>query len=122
MMNTFLWVAQSVLALAFLAHGLLFLFPPAAVRKVKKQLVFPAGFMRFVCVAEVLAALGLTLPGLSGIFPWLTPLAATGLVPIMIGASIFHLSRREIPPTIVTAVLLALAASVAYARWFTIPL
>ena len=121
-MNTFLWVAQAVLAVAFLAHGLLFLFPPKAVRKMEEQSPFPSWFMQIVFAAEVLAAFGLVLPGLSGVLPWLTPLAATGLVPIMAGAVVLHLSRREIPPTIVTAVLLALAVLVAYARWFVIPL
>ncbi len=121
-MNTIFWITQLVLALVFLAHGLLFLFPPDAVRKRKKQLTFPAGFMTFIYVAEILAAFGLTLPGLTGIGTWLTPLAAAGLVPIMVGAVVQHLSRREIGPSIVTAVLLVLAVLVAYARWFVIPL
>jgi hypothetical protein len=110
-----------VLAFAFLAHGLLFLFPPA-VREIEKQLPFPVGLMRSIYAAEVLAALGLTWPGLTGLLPWLTPLAATGLVPIMCGAAPFHLSRRETAPAIVTAILLALAAFVAPMRWFVIPL
>ena len=121
-MNTFLWVAQAVLAFLFLAHGLLFLFPSEAVRKIKKQLPFPIRFMRFIYVAEVLAALGLTLPGWTGILPPLTPLAAAGLAIIMVGAAILHLSRREISPALVTTVLLALAVLVACARWFVIPL
>lgn len=121
-MNTLLWIVQGVLAVVFLAHGLLFLFPPAAVRKIKKQLSFPAGFMRFIYMAEILSAPGLILPGLTGILPPLTPLAATGLAIIMVGATVFHLSRREIPPAVVTAVLLALTVFAAYARWFVIPL
>jgi len=121
-MNTFLWVAQVVLAFAFLAHGLLFLFPPEAVSKVSKQMPFPVGFLRFICIAEILGAFGLTLPGLTGLLPWLTPLAATGLVPIVGGALVFHLSRREMAPALNAAVLLALAVFVACARWFVIPL
>jgi uncharacterized membrane protein YphA (DoxX/SURF4 family) len=120
-MNIFLWVVQMMLAFAFLAHGLLFLFPPEAVREIKKQLPFPAGFMRFIYVAENLAALGLTLPGLTGTLPPLTPLAAAGLAIIMGGATVFHLSRKETAPAIVTAVLLALAVLVACTRWFVIP-
>lgn len=57
----------------FLAHGLLFLFPSKAVRDIGEQSPFPAGFMRFVYAAEVLAAFGLVLPGLTGVLPWLTP-------------------------------------------------
>jgi uncharacterized protein YjeT (DUF2065 family) len=121
-MNTILWITQIVLAFVFLAHGLLFLFPPEAVRKIKKQSPFPAGFMHFISVAEVLAAFGLTLPGLTRILPWLTPLAATGLVPIAAGAFVFHILRREVPPALVTVVLFALAVFVALTRWFVIPL
>ena len=120
-MNTLLWVTQAVLAFVFMAHGLLFLFPPAAVRNVKKQTPFSAAFLHFICAAEILAAFGLILPGVTGILPWLTPLAATGLVPIVGGAAVLHLSRREIPPALVTAILFALAAFVAYVRWFVIP-
>lgn len=121
-MNTFVWTTQGLLALVVLAHGLLFLLPPAAVRKIKNQSPFPAGFMQFIYIAEVLAALGLTLPGLTRMLPPLTPMAAAGLVPIMGGAVILHISRREIPPSVVTAVLLALAVLVACMRWFVIPL
>ena len=121
-MNTIVWITQGLLAFVFLAHGLLFLFPPATLRKIKKQVPFPAGFMQFIYIAEVLAALGLTLPGLTGVLSPLTPLAAAGLVPIMGGAVILHLSRREIPPSVVTAILLAFAVFVAYARWFVNPL
>lgn len=121
-MNTLLWVVQAILAFVFLAHGTLFLFPPEAVRKIKKQSPFPAGLMQFVYAAEALAAPGLILPGLTGLLPGLTPLAAAGLLPIAGGAVAFHLSRREIPPAIFTAVLFALAVFVAYARLFVMPL
>ncbi len=121
-MNTFLWVAQALLAVVFLAHGLLFFFPPKAVREMGEQVPFPAGLMRPVFAAEVLAAFGLILPGLTGVLPWLTPLAAAGLVPIMIGAVVLHASRKEVPPTVVTAVLLVLAVLVAGGRWLVIPL
>ena len=121
-MRDLLGFVQALLAFVFLAHGLLFLFPPEAVRKIKKQSPFPAGFMLVIYVAEILAALGLTLPAWAGPLPWLTPLAAAGLVPIMCGATVFHLSRGETAPAIVTTVLLALAAFVACAWWFVIPL
>ncbi len=121
-MNTFLWVAQAVLAFVFLAHGLLFLFPSEAVYKIKRWSPLPQGVMRFVYVAEVLAAFGLTLPAWIGLFPWLTALAAAGLAPIMVGAAALHLSRGEISSAVVTTTLLALAVLVACARWFVVPL
>lgn len=78
--------------------------------------------MRLVFAAEILAAFGLILPGLVGVLPSLTALAAAGLVPIMIGAVVLHTSRKEVPPAIVTAVLLVLAVLVAGGRWLVIPL
>lgn len=121
-MSVTLWIVQILLAFVFLAHGLLFLFPPEAVRRIKKQVTLPVGLMGFLYTAEILAAFGLVLPGLTGILTPLTPLAAAGLVPIMGGAMVFHLSRGEIPPSVVTGVLLALAVFVACMRWFVIPL
>lgn len=121
-MNTFLWAAQVVSAFVFLAHGLVFTFPPEAIRKIKKQSPLPAGFMGSIYATESLGALGLILPGLTGLLTWLTLLAAAGLVPIAAGAAVFHASRREVPATIFTAVLFALAAIVACARLFVAPL
>ena len=121
-MNTILWATQVAMALIFLAHGLLFLFPPEPLRKLTKGVSFSAEFLRFIYTAEILGALGLVLPGLTGIFPWLTPLAAVGLMPIAGGAAVFHLSRREAPPMGITTALFALTVFVAYARWFVIPL
>jgi hypothetical protein len=120
-MDVFAWVVQAMLASVFLAHGLLFLFPSPAVQEIRKQLPFSVGFMRSIYAAEVLAAPGLILPTLTGILPWLTPLAAIGLVPIMGGAVVFHLSRREIVSAIFAAVLLALASFVALVRWSAFP-
>ncbi len=61
-MNILLWVLQVLLALVFFAHGLLFLFPPAAMVE-QMNASLPRWFQLFLGVAEVLAALGLTLPG-----------------------------------------------------------
>ncbi|CAA9462184.1 MAG: hypothetical protein AVDCRST_MAG02-2515 [uncultured Rubrobacteraceae bacterium] len=87
-----------------------------------EQSPFPVGFMRLVGAAEVLAAFGLVLLGLTGVLTWLTPLAATGLAPIMAGAVVLHLASREFPQALVTVILLALVVFVAYARFFVIPL
>ena len=69
-MNIVLWVVQVLLALAFFAHGWLFLFPPAAVAE-QMNASLPRWFQLFLGVAEVLAAVGLTLPGVTRIMPWL---------------------------------------------------
>jgi hypothetical protein len=73
-------------------------------------------------LTEVLAAAGLFLPGLTGILAWLTPLAAVGLVIVMIGALGFHVIRREYPNLVVNLILLTLAVIVAYGRSVLAPL
>ena len=120
-MNKVLWVLQVLLALAFLAHGLLFLFPPAAIAE-QMNATLPRWFQLFLGVAEVLAAVGLTLPGLTGIQPGFVPAAAAGVMIVMISATVFHLMRGEISSAATTAVLLAMATVVAYMRWRTLPI
>ncbi len=142
-MNIVLWIVQILLALMFLLHGRMMLAAsaaqPAATQPATAQAGtsqtatpqanmmayiqdIPPGFRRFIGVAEVLAAAGLILPGLTGILPWLTPLAAAGLVIVMIGAVIFHIPRHENPNLIFNLILLVLSAFVAYMRWFVLPL
>src|SRR5882672_4275408 len=106
-MNIVLWVLQVLLALAFFAHGCLLLFPPAAIAELMNASL-PRWFQLFLGVAEVLAAVGLTLPGLTRIQPWLVSCAAAGLMIVMISATVFHLARGEVSSAITTVVLLAL--------------
>jgi len=76
----------------------------------------------FLGVAEVLAAAGLTLPGISRIQPRLVPLAAAGLMIVMVGATIYHSVRGETSSAITTSVLLLLVTFVAYMRWRVLPI
>ena len=120
-MNILLWVLQGLLALAFFAHGWMFLFPPAAVAEQMNALL-PRWFQLFLGVAEILAAVGLTLPGVARIRPWLVPSAAAGIMIVMICATILHVARGEVSSAVITAVLLALATFVAYMRWRVAPI
>jgi hypothetical protein len=83
-MHYTLWTVQWILALLYLFAGAMKLILPAA--ELTKQMALPSWFVRFIGVAELFGAAGLILPGLLGIRRELTPLAATGLVLIMIGA------------------------------------
>ena len=120
-MNILLWVLQVLLALAFFAHGCLFLFPPAAMVD-QMNASLPRWFQLFLGVAEVLAAIGLTLPGLTRIQPWLVSCAAAGVMIVMICATVFHSMRGEVSSAITTAGLLAMASFVAYTRWRVVPI
>jgi len=82
----------------------------------------PRWFQLFLGVAELLAAVGLTLPGLTRIQPWLVSCAAAGVMVVMICATIFHLMRGEVSSAITTIVLLAMATFVAYMRWRIAPI
>ena len=120
-MNALMWVIQGLLAAAFLAHGLLLVFPPAAVAE-QMNATLPRWFQLFLGVAEVLAAVGLTLPGLTRIKPWLIPCAAVGIMIVMICATVLHADRGEIGSAVTTLVLLLLATAVAYVRWRVAPI
>ena len=118
-MNTALWIAQGLLAAMYLMAGIIKTFQTA---KAKEQMPWAKersdGFVRLVGTSELLGALGLILPLVTGILPWLTPLAAIGLIIIQLLA-IFteHLPKKEYNVIPINVVLLALAAFVVFGRW-----
>jgi uncharacterized membrane protein YphA (DoxX/SURF4 family) len=124
-MNIVLWIIQILLALLFLVAGvpkLIFSLdelmknaPPGAIR-------FPELFMKFIGVVEVLGALGLVLPGLFRRRQELTPLAALGLLIIMIGAVVVSIMGGDVSAATVPFVVGLLCAFVAYGRWKWKPL
>jgi len=114
-----LWIVQGLLALVFLFAGGMKLVLP--LEQLTGPVPLPGLFVRFIGVAEVLGALGLILPGLLGIRPGLTPLAAVGLVIIMIGATVVTLVGGVIPAALISLVVGLLAAIVAYGRWRLAP-
>ena len=120
-MNILLWVLQVLLALAFFAHGWLLLFPPAAIAD-QMNASLPRWFQLFLGVAEVLAAVGLTLPGFTRIQPHLVSHAAAGIMIVMICATVLHLVRGEVSAAVTTFVLLTMATFVAYMRWRVAPI
>jgi uncharacterized membrane protein YphA (DoxX/SURF4 family) len=123
-MNTALWVVQVLLALTFLATGLMKVTQP--VEKLAERMSWVKDStpqrVRLIGTLEVLGAGGVILPVLTGILPWLTPLAATGLILTMIGAMITHLRRSEVSHIPVNIVLLVLAAFVVYGRFILVPI
>jgi uncharacterized membrane protein YphA (DoxX/SURF4 family) len=117
-MNVVLWVVAGLLALAFLAAGLMKATQP------KEKLAgngltwvedFSAGAVRGIGLVEVLGAVGLVLPPLVDVAPVLAPLAATGLALTMVGAIVVHVRRHE--SFVPALVLLVLSAFVAVCRF-----
>lgn len=122
-MNFVLWVLQ-VLVGAFFAYHSTLMFRPPAKPQPRMQYIqeMASGLRMFAGIAEGLAGIALVFAGLVHAIAWLVPLAATGLVVLMLGAIVFHLRRREYPNIGLNAVLLVLAGFVAYMRWFVEPL
>ncbi len=120
-MNITLWILQVLLALAFLAHGVMFLVPPPDIA-VQMNAMLPRWFQLFLGVAEVLAALGLTLPGLTRILPGLVPAAAAGVMVVTVSATVLHLWRGELSSAATTFVLLLIATFVGHGRWRRLPI
>ncbi|MGE3270392.1 MAG: DoxX family protein [Chloroflexota bacterium] len=120
-MNIVLWVVQVLLAIAFFAHGWLFLSPPAELVDQMNE-ALPRWFQLFLGVAEILAAIGLTLPGLTRVLPWLVTWAAGGVMIVMVSATVSHIMRGEMSSAAITLVLLAMATFVAYMRHRVVPI
>jgi putative oxidoreductase len=120
-MNIVLWVLQVLLAVAFFLHGWLFLAPPPEFVD-QMNASMPRWFQLFLGVAEILAAVGLTLPGLTRILPWLVTWAAAGIMIVMVSATIWHVVRNEMSSAAITLLLLAMATFVAYMRHRVLPI
>jgi uncharacterized membrane protein YphA (DoxX/SURF4 family) len=119
-MNIALWIVASLLAVAFLAGGVMKLVQP------KEKLAtsgfgfvenFSDGAVKAIGLIEVLAAVGLILPAALGIAPILVPLAAVGVVLLMIGAIVTHARRSETQSIVVNVLIIALAGFVAWGRF-----
>ena len=120
-MNIALWIAQGLLAAMYLMVGSMKTFQPAKVRENPRMAWAhgrPDNYIRFVGTTEVLGALGLILPLVTGILPWLTVLAGIGLTLVQLLA-IFteHLPKKEYDVIPLNIVLLALAIFVVIGRW-----
>ena len=118
-MHILLWVVQVLLACAFGMAGVMKSTQPidALVQGgMAWAAEMPVAMVRFIGISELLGALGLILPAATKIKPSLTPLAALGLLTIMILAMAFHLSRGEAQALPINMVLGGLAAFVAWGR------
>lgn len=113
-----LWVVQGLLAAAFLAIGVTKTSTPIdqLASKMPWVTTAPEAFVRFVGTVELAGALGLVLPSVTRIKPWLTPLAAAGLAIMMIFAAGLHVFRGETEVLPVNLIFGVLAAFVAWGR------
>ena len=120
-MNVALWIIQGLLAALFLFAGGMKLVMPMEEMMKQMPLPLPGWFVRFTGVVEILGALGLILPWLLRIRPLLTPLAAGGLVIVMIGAVVYTLMAGQVASALMPLAVGLLLAFVAYGRWRLTP-
>jgi uncharacterized membrane protein YphA (DoxX/SURF4 family) len=118
-MNIALWIAQGLLAAMYLMAGIMKTFQTG---KARQAMTWTEGrsdeFVRFIGISELLGAVGLILPLVTGILPWLTPIAALGLALIQLLAIFMeHLPKKEFNVIPVNALLLALSLFVVIGRW-----
>lgn len=123
-LNVALWVSQGLLAAMFIMAGTNKCFQ--TIDELSKMLPWatqvPEGLVRFIGISELLGGLGLLLPSILRIKPILTPIAAIGLVTIMVFASIFHISRGETSVIGINFVIMAIALFVAWGRIKKVPI
>jgi putative oxidoreductase len=123
--NIILWLVQILLACAFGMAGVMKSTQPVdvlAANGIAWAPQLPLALVRFIGISEFLGAVGLILPALTKIKPFLTPLAALGLLTIMILAMGFHVSRGEAGALPANIVLGGLAAFVAWGRTSKAPI
>ena len=125
-MENALWIVQGLLAVVFTGSGLIKMLKSYSSLIADPKMAwtndFSGGVVKFIGAAEAAAALGMVLPGVTGIAPMLTPLAGAGLVIIMLGAAATHLRRSETLIAVAPLMLGVLAAFVAYGRFVIAPL
>ena len=122
-MNGLLWMFAVVLAVVFLVVGFLRVFHYELTRNrfawVKD---LPRPLTTTIGIIEIIGAVGLLLPALTHIYPWLVAAAAIGLAILMLSATTFHFFRRESDEMAMTLLLFIFAAFVAYGRLALVPL
>lgn len=124
-LNIAIWVGQVMLAVAFGGAGFIKLTTP--LDQLAEMMSFvnhsPAWLVTFIGAVEVLGAIGVILPVLTRILPWLTPLAAVGFAVIQVLAIGVHASLGETATTLpINLVLLALSVFVVWGRFMAVPI
>jgi uncharacterized membrane protein YphA (DoxX/SURF4 family) len=118
-MDALIWIIQSLMAVLFVFHGIAMFNPPPPVQEsVIQKMGYSLPLLKVIGTLEVLGGLGLILPSWTRIMPVLSPLAALGLVIIMIGAVVSHARQGEGKQTLATSVVTLLLVFVAVGRFW----
>jgi uncharacterized membrane protein len=121
--NALLWIGQVLFGVYFIAVGIMhFVVPEGLPAQLAWMYDLSEPAHIAAGTAEILGGLGLILPGLTRIWPWLTPLAAAGLIVVMVGAAVWHAGRGEVQNLGVNLANVVVLALIAYGRWRVRPL
>lgn len=122
-MTLALWMVQILLALAFALSGFGKVALPVETLRARWNWTRHAAplIIRLIGSLEILGALGLILPKATGILPWLTPVAAVGLMLTMMGAILTHVRLHEAKAARVPVALLLLALVIAVGYFVLVP-
>jgi uncharacterized membrane protein YphA (DoxX/SURF4 family) len=112
-----LWIVQGLLAIIFLLTGGSKFAMSVDEMHAQMKVLLPGWFLHFIGVCEILGAIGLIFPGLLQIRPGLTPLAAAGLVIIMIGATVITVMGGDVALALMPLAVGLLCAFVVYKHW-----
>jgi uncharacterized membrane protein len=122
-MNRTAWILQALLAIYFLATGVIHLVVPDGLPDLMTWMYDLTTSLHWVAgLAEIAGGLGLVLPAATRIAPRLTPLAASGLVVVMLSAAVWHATRGEVQSIVGNVVVSALLVLIAYVRTRTHPI
>ena len=120
-MTTALWIVQGLLAFAFAAAGLMKLGKSYDALRSDPKMGwandFSAEVVKLIGAAELAGAIGLVAPAATGVAPTLTPIAAAGLIVIMLGAAATHVRRKEMASVLPNVILAGLAGFVVWQWW-----
>lgn len=118
-----LWALQWVVGLYFIAIGAMhFILPEGLPAQMSWMYELDDTLHMITGVAEILGGLGLILPSVTRVAPWLTPLAAIGLMVVMVGAVVWHVGREETVNVALNVVNLIVLGYLAYGRWRLAPI
>ena len=124
-MNTVLWVLQVILSIKFISvaftHGIRH-DKPDMQQGIEKMGRISRPILFAVAILTLLGAVGLIVPSAFDVFTWMTPLTAAVLAGLMLFSIVFHVNCRDEPKIIVSVILFAIAAFLAYGRWVISPL
>ena len=117
MHNRVLWILQWLFGLYFIALGMMhFVVPEGLPAQLGWMYDLSDSLHIAAGIAEILGGIGLILPSVTRIQPWLTPLAALGLIAVMVGAIVWHLGRDEFVNLGINVINIVALAYIAYGR------